>query len=61
MAQWSQPFADQPGGDAVWGRILALHVQGRSSVTLIRGGHFPVWEEPQLFSQEVRAAFRSLR
>lgn len=26
-----------------------------------RGGHFPAWEEPQLFSEELRAAFRSLR
>jgi pimeloyl-ACP methyl ester carboxylesterase len=26
-----------------------------------RGGHFAAWEQPQLFSQEVRAAFRSLR
>jgi pimeloyl-ACP methyl ester carboxylesterase len=26
-----------------------------------RGGHFAAWEEPQLFSQEVRAAFSSLR
>jgi len=26
-----------------------------------RGGHFAGWEEPELFSQEVRAAFRSLR
>ncbi|MFI5694601.1 epoxide hydrolase family protein [Kribbella sp. NPDC051586] len=26
-----------------------------------RGGHFAAWEEPQLFTQEVRAAFRSLR
>jgi pimeloyl-ACP methyl ester carboxylesterase len=25
------------------------------------GGHFPAWEEPQLFSEEVRAAFRLLR
>ncbi|WP_129116316.1 epoxide hydrolase family protein [Halegenticoccus tardaugens] len=25
-----------------------------------RGGHFAAWEEPQLFSEEVRAAFRSL-
>ena len=25
------------------------------------GGHFAAWEEPQLFSAEVRAAFRSLR
>ncbi len=26
-----------------------------------RGGHFAAWEEPELFSQEVRAAFGSLR
>ena len=26
-----------------------------------RGGHFAAWEEPALFSAEVRAAFRSLR
>jgi hypothetical protein len=26
-----------------------------------RGGHFAAWEEPELFSQEVRAAFSSLR
>jgi pimeloyl-ACP methyl ester carboxylesterase len=26
-----------------------------------RGGHFAAWEEPKLFSEEIRAAFRSLR
>jgi pimeloyl-ACP methyl ester carboxylesterase len=26
-----------------------------------RGGHFAAWEEPELFSSEVRAAFRGLR
>ena len=26
-----------------------------------KGGHFAAWEEPQLFAEEVRAAFRSLR
>jgi pimeloyl-ACP methyl ester carboxylesterase len=26
-----------------------------------KGGHFAAWEEPELFSSEVRAAFRSLR
>jgi pimeloyl-ACP methyl ester carboxylesterase len=25
------------------------------------GGHFPAWEEPELFSAEVRAAFSSVR
>ena len=26
-----------------------------------KGGHFAAWEEPGLFSDELRAAFRSLR
>ncbi|MCC8937713.1 epoxide hydrolase [Bradyrhizobium sp. Arg68] len=26
-----------------------------------RGGHFPAWEEPELFASELRAAFRPLR
>ena len=26
-----------------------------------RGGHFAAWEEPEVFSEEVRAAFKSLR
>jgi pimeloyl-ACP methyl ester carboxylesterase len=26
-----------------------------------KGGHFAAWEEPQLFSEEVRAAFRTVR
>jgi len=26
-----------------------------------KGGHFAAWEEPELFSAEVRAAFSSLR
>ena len=26
-----------------------------------RGGHFAAWEEPELFSTDIRAAFRSLR
>jgi pimeloyl-ACP methyl ester carboxylesterase len=26
-----------------------------------RGGHFAAWEQPQLFSEEVRAGFRSVR
>jgi pimeloyl-ACP methyl ester carboxylesterase len=28
---------------------------------LDRGGHFAAWEQPQLFSEELRTAFRSLR
>ena len=26
-----------------------------------KGGHFAAWEQPELFSSEIRAAFRSLR
>jgi pimeloyl-ACP methyl ester carboxylesterase len=26
-----------------------------------RGGHFAAWEQPELFSDELRKAFRSLR
>jgi pimeloyl-ACP methyl ester carboxylesterase len=28
---------------------------------LDKGGHFPAWEQPHLYSEEVRAGFRSLR
>lgn len=28
---------------------------------LDRGGHFAAWEQPQLFSNEMRTAFKSLR
>jgi pimeloyl-ACP methyl ester carboxylesterase len=28
---------------------------------LPKGGHFAAWEQPELFSEEIRAAFRSLR
>jgi pimeloyl-ACP methyl ester carboxylesterase len=26
-----------------------------------KGGHFAAWEQPELFSAELRAAFRALR
>jgi pimeloyl-ACP methyl ester carboxylesterase len=26
-----------------------------------KGGHFAAWEQPQLYSEEVRAGFRPLR
>ena len=28
---------------------------------LDRGGHFAAWEQPQVFSEEVRTGFRSVR
>jgi hypothetical protein len=27
----------------------------------VKGGHFAAWEVPELFSEEIRAAFKSLR
>ena len=29
--------------------------------TLPKGSHFAAWEQPELFSEEVRVGFRSLR
>lgn len=28
---------------------------------LDKGGHFAAWEQPEVFSEELRASFRSLR
>jgi pimeloyl-ACP methyl ester carboxylesterase len=28
---------------------------------LDKGGHFAAWEQPKLFTEEIRAAFRSVR
>ncbi|HZI23678.1 MAG TPA: alpha/beta hydrolase [Chryseolinea sp.] len=28
---------------------------------LEKGGHFPAWEQPKLFVEEIRAGFKSLR
>jgi len=28
---------------------------------VMKGGHFPAWEEPQIFAEELRASLRSLR
>jgi len=33
----------------------------RARITATRGNHFAAWQEPGLFSAELRAAFRSLR
>ena len=30
-------------------------------IAVSKGGHFAAWEQPQLFSEEVRTGFRSLR
>jgi hypothetical protein len=42
-----------------------LHVRSQPNLIYFnevdRGGHFAVWEHPQLFSDAVRATFSSLR
>jgi pimeloyl-ACP methyl ester carboxylesterase len=42
-----------------WAEKLYPHVIYFSAAD--RGGHFAAWEEPQLFSEEIRAGFRPLR
>ena len=40
--------------DASYPNVIYFHEVGE-------GGHFAAWEEPELFSTEIRAAFKSLR
>jgi len=56
------------GDDFPWRGLLATQALGRAAYPNLiyyskvdRGGHFAAWEEPELFSAEVRAAFKSLR
>ena len=48
-------------------RPQSLHPTERAYPRLIyfnraeAGGHFAAWEQPEIFSREVRAAFRPLR
>ena len=46
--------ASRAWAETVYPNLVYFHEVGR-------GGHFAAWEEPQLFSEEVRAGFRSLR
>jgi hypothetical protein len=44
----------------------STHESGLTRAELLRrglaaGGHFAAWEEPRLFAEELRAAFRPLR
>jgi pimeloyl-ACP methyl ester carboxylesterase len=46
--------APRSWAEKVYPNLIYFHQAGR-------GGHFAAWEEPQLFTEEIRAAFRSLR
>jgi pimeloyl-ACP methyl ester carboxylesterase len=56
-------FTTFPG--EIWRTPRSWVEKAYSNVTYFnevdRGGHFAAWEEPQLFTEEIRAAFRSLR
>jgi pimeloyl-ACP methyl ester carboxylesterase len=51
--------------DEIWQSPRSWVEKGYPNVTYFnkveRGGHFAAWEEPELFSQEMRAAFEPLR
>ena len=42
-------------------RFVPLCNMGAEQVKLDMGGHFAAWEQPELLTAELRAAFRSLR
>src|SRR5918993_129281 len=56
-------FTTFPG--EIWAAPRSWVEQSYSTLTYFnevdRGGHFAAWEEPELFSAEIQAAFRSLR
>jgi pimeloyl-ACP methyl ester carboxylesterase len=56
-------FTTFPG--EIWRSPRSWVEKGYPNVTYFNevdmGGHFAAWEEPELFSQELRAAFKSLR
>jgi pimeloyl-ACP methyl ester carboxylesterase len=46
--------APRSWAEKVYHNLIYFHKAGK-------GGHFAAWEEPQLFSEEIRAGFRPLR
>jgi len=46
--------APRSWAEKVYRNLIYFHEAGK-------GGHFAAWEEPQLFSEEIRAGFRPLR
>jgi pimeloyl-ACP methyl ester carboxylesterase len=52
------------GGDqgaSVTDAMARLVPDGLLGTEVDKGGHFAAWEEPELFAEEMRAAFRSFR
>ena len=61
----SIPFAFTTFPGEIWATPRSWVEQAYPNVTyfneVAKGGHFAAWEEPELFSTEMRAAFKSLR
>src|SRR4051794_32713328 len=64
------PAASMPGGftavpGEIWRTPRSWAEKAYPSLSyfneVARGGHFAAWEEPELFAEEIRAAFSSLR
>jgi hypothetical protein len=54
----ARPRASLIGENAQRPRV---NPHGEGSAISRQGRHFAAWEQPQLFSEEMRAGFRSLR
>jgi hypothetical protein len=53
-AAYDRYAAYPPGFESAYPKLIHYN-------RLPKGGHFAAWEQPQLLSEELRAAFRSLR
>ena len=54
------PGRDDPHLPAV-GRGASIPTSGTSTRSTLQGGHFAAWEQPELFVDEVRSCFASMR
>lgn len=66
-ASWGQPPVTVPTGVAVFAQDVAIRRYAEQGFSIVRwsdferGGHFAALEAPDLFTDDVRAFFRSLR
>jgi hypothetical protein len=52
----------QPAAHSKERSVINDTTQSKARIRRSRaGGHFAAWEQPQIFAEELRAAFRSLR
>ena len=53
------PGRDRPGPSWRWAE--AFYPELRYFNVTLQGGHFAAWEQPDLFVDEIRACFRTMR